>query len=66
MHYFESNGVAFNYNSDCSGELYIRNKITNEMIEIPTESILDFVGMIKMNEMISEIGQKSYRDILGL
>ena len=66
MHYFESNGVSFNYNSDCSGELYIRNKTTNEMIEIPTESVLSFVGMIKMNEMISEIEQKSYRDILGL
>ena len=66
MQYFESNGVAFNYNSDCSGELYIRNKTTNEMIEIPTESILDFVGKLKQDKMISEFEQKSYRDILGL
>ena len=66
MHYFEDQKISFNYNSDCSGNVHIRDGRTNEMLEIPMSSILEFVGYIKRNELISELEQKSARDILGL
>ena len=66
MHYFEDQKISFNYNSDCSGNVHIRDGRTNEMLEIPMSSILNFVGYIKRNALISELEQKSARDILGL
>ena len=66
MHYFEDQKISFNFNSDCSGNVHIRDGRTDEMLEIPMSSILNFVGYIKRTAMISELEQRSERDILGL
>ncbi len=66
MHYFEDQKISFSYNPDCSGNVYIRDGRTNEMLEIPMSSVLNFVGYIKRNALISELEQKSARDVLGL
>ena len=66
MQYFSDTGFSFEYYSDLSGNVFINNQSTFIGISIPMETLLNFVGKIKQDKMISEIEQKSYRDILGL
>lgn len=66
MHNFQSNGISFNYNSDCSGDVHITNVISGEHMEFPMDAILEFVGTLRLHQMISDLEQKSPRDILGL
>ena len=66
MQYFSDNGFSFEYYSDLSENVFINNQSTFTGISIPMKTLLNFVGKLKQDKMISEMEQKSYRDILGL
>ena len=52
MHNFKTEKTNFNFNSDLSGNVYIKNE-NNEEIEVNGGCLIEFVGNYLRGEMIS-------------
>lgn len=67
MHsYKATNGTAFNYNSDFSGDVDIVVAGGKGIIKIPGEDILEFVGYrYVMAKSIDAIKDKNWMELLG-
>lgn len=65
MHNYTINGVAFNFNSDFSGDLHILKLDTKERIEIPASAVLHLVAHYVRNEKIAVLEQYTTGLILG-
>ena len=55
MHTFEGKNCRFFYNSDMSGEIYIRDKNSDKELKVESHDILDFVDNYIRNQKISKL-----------
>ena len=65
MHSANYNKIVIFYNSDYSGEVIIRNKITEEEVRLDMDDLRDFVAESVRMERIEKIEQMDADELLG-
>ncbi len=67
MHHYKDENISVNYNSDFSGDIYLTNRSTGDVVEVNGKSLVDFVfeSYIK-SELINHIEQQSIDEFLKM
>lgn len=66
MHTFEGKNCRFFYNSDMSGEIYIRDKNSDKELKVESHDILDFVANYIRNQKISKLEDMTTKEIFNI